>query len=501
MQHTINRREHRGFRKGKGEFALRFSAKSTAYSAVKPFDVKGKVLEQLEIIDIADDGKSLGKQNGLVIFVKHAIPGDVVDVMVTRKKRSYVEGKVVKRHVSSAHRVEAMCKHFGVCGGCKWQDMNYAAQLQFKQKHVFDSMQRLGNIVQPDVLPIIPSAETKYYRNKLDFSFADKKWLTNEQFSSGELFSPGLGFHIPGMFDKVLDIDECWLQPEPSNAIRSAVKEYAVQHNLSFMNIRNKAGLLRSLIIRSTLKGDLMVIVMVYENNSEQLNGLLDHLATNFPQITSLMYVVNPKANDTMHDLDVQLYKGEPYITEQMEDLNFRIQPKSFFQTNPKQALQLYQITRDFAALTGNEIVYDLYTGTGTIANFVAHQSKKVVGVEYVPDAIEDAKLNSSLNNISNTEFFAGDMMHLLTDDFFALHGKPDVVITDPPRAGMHPDVVAKLLHCGAQRIVYVSCNPATQARDISLLNEKYEVVKLQPVDMFPHTEHVENVALLGLRA
>ncbi len=462
--------------------------------------MKGKILEQLEIIDIADEGKSLAKQNGLVIFVKHALPGDVVDVVITKKKKSYVEGNVVKRHTASPFRVEAFCKHFGVCGGCKWQDMDYAAQLRYKQKHVLDAMQRLGKIIEPDVLPIIPSDETKFYRNKLDYSFADKKWLAPEQFSAGELFTPGLGFHIPGMFDKVLDIDECWLQPEPSNAIRLTVKEYALQHNLPFMNIRNKGGLLRSLIIRSTLKGDLMVIVMVYENNQQQLNGLLDHLANMFPQITSLMFVVNPKANDTMQDLEVQLYKGEPYITEQMEELQFRIQPKSFFQTNPKQALKLYQITREYAALTGNEIVYDLYTGTGTIANFVAHQSKKVIGVEYVPEAIEDAKLNSSLNNISNTEFFAGDMKDLLTEEFFSKHGKPDVVITDPPRSGMHHEVVAKLLHCGAKRIVYVSCNPGTQARDISLLNEKYEVVKLQPVDMFPHTEHVENVAMMELK-
>lgn len=462
--------------------------------------MKGKILEQLEIIDIADEGKSLAKQNSLVIFVKHALPGDVVDVMITKKKKSYVEGNVIKRHVSSPYRVDAFCKHFGVCGGCKWQDMDYAAQLRFKQKHVLDAMQRLGKITEPDVLPIIPSAETKFYRNKLDYSFADKKWLTPEQFSSGEIFTPGLGFHIPGMFDKVLDIDECWLQPDPSNAIRLAVKEYAVQHDLPFMNIRNKGGLLRSLIIRSTLKGDVMVIVMVYEDHQEQLNGLLDHLANSFPQITSLMYVINPKANDTMNDLEVQLYKGDPYITEQMENLNFRIHPKSFFQTNPKQALKLYQIAREYASLTGNEIVYDLYTGTGTIANFVAHQSKKVIGVEYVPEAIEDAKLNSSLNNITNTEFFAGDMKDLLTEDFFREHGKPDVVITDPPRAGMHHEVVAKLLHCGAQRIVYVSCNPGTQARDINLLSEKYKVVKLQPVDMFPHTEHVENVALLELK-
>ena len=463
--------------------------------------MKGKILEQLTIIDIADEGRALGRHNGLVIFVNHALPGDVVDVLITRKKNSYVEGHVVRQHVSSPHRIEAFCKHFGVCGGCKWQHMDYSTQLMFKQKQVLDAMQRLGNIITPNVLPIVAAEPTRFYRNKLDFSFAHRKWMMPEDFDKEDTtLIPALGFHIPGKFDKVLDIDECYLQPEPSNSIRLSIKKYAVEHDLPFMNIRNKAGLLRSLIIRSTLKGDVMVVVMVYENNQEQLEKLLNHISHEFPQITSLMYVINTKANDTMHDLEVQLFKGDPYITEQMEDLNFRIHPKSFFQTNPTQAILLYQIARDFAQLTGNEFVYDLYTGTGTIANFVARHSKKVVGIEYVKEAIDDAKLNSSLNNISNTEFYAGDMKDLLTEGFFNEMGKPDVIITDPPRAGMHVDVIQKLLNSGAKRIVYVSCNPATQARDINLLMDKYEVEKLQPVDMFPHTHHVENVALLNFK-
>ncbi len=463
--------------------------------------MKGKVLENLEIIDIADDGKSISRHNGLVVFINKAMPGDVVDVMITRKHRSYLEGVVVKRHKDSPYRIEAFCKHFGICGGCKWQDMDYKAQLQFKQKQVLDAMQRLGNLLEPPVLPIVGSALTRYYRNKLDYSCSDKKWLDREQLNNLEANKgPALGYHIPGKFDKVLDIDECFLQPDPSNAIRNTVKEYALQHNLSFINLRNRAGLLRSLIIRSTLKGELMVIVMVYEDQREELLGLMHHISDKFPEITSLLYIINPKGNDTFHDLPVIVFKGKDHILEEMEGLNFRIGPKSFFQTNPSQALILYQLTRSLAGLAGNETVYDLYTGTGTIANFIASKCKKVVGVEYVPEAIEDAKINSALNQINNTVFYAGDMKDLLTPELFSQEGFPDVIITDPPRNGMHPDVVHCIMNSNCPKVVYVSCNPSTQARDISLMAEKYQVEKLQPVDMFPHTAHVENIALLTLK-
>lgn len=463
--------------------------------------MKGKVLENLEIIDIADDGKSISKHNGLVVFINKAMPGDIVDVLITRKHRSYLEGVVVKRHKDSSHRVESFCKHFGICGGCKWQDMDYMAQLHFKQKQVIDAMQRLGNLQDPPVLPIIGSALTRFYRNKLDYSCSDKKWLDREQLDNLEANKgPALGYHIPGKFDKVLDIDECFLQPDPSDDIRNTVKAYALQHNLSFINLRNRAGLLRSLIIRSTLKGELMVIVMVYEDQREELLGLMQHISEKFPDITSLLYIINPKGNDTFHDLPVVVYKGNDHIIEEMEGLKFRIGPKSFFQTNPSQALTLYQLTRSLAGLTGSETVYDLYTGTGTIANFIASECKKVVGVEYVPEAIEDAKINSSLNQITNTVFYAGDMKDLLKPELFSQEGFPDVIITDPPRSGMHSDVVHCILNSDCPKVVYVSCNPATQARDISLMAEKYQVEKLQPVDMFPHTAHVENIALLTLK-
>ena len=460
--------------------------------------MKGKTIEKLLIEDIADDGRSLTKYNGLVIFVDKAMPGDLVDVLVTRKHSSYLEGKVTHLHEASNYRIDAFCKHFGICGGCKWQNMQYEAQLFYKQKHVADTMQRIGKISNINVLPIIPSEQLKFYRNKLDYSFSDKKWLSKEQYENIEINKgPALGYHISGRFDQVLDIEECFLQPAPSDAIRNAVKSYALKNNLTFINIRNKSGLLRSLIIRETLKGELMVIVMVYENNSDQLNGLLEFLSESFPAIDSLLYIINPKGNDTFHDLQVHLFKGKDHIIEEMEGLQFRIGPKSFFQTNPAQTLNLYRKARDFADLTGNEIIYDLYTGTGTIANFVARQAKTVIGIDFVADAIADAKINSSLNNINNTDFFAGDMKDLLTASFFNSYGKPNVIITDPPRAGMHQDVVQKLCISEAEKIVYISCNPSTQARDIQLLTAYYDVTKLQPVDMFPHTAHVENIALL----
>jgi 23S rRNA (uracil1939-C5)-methyltransferase len=463
--------------------------------------MKGKILENLEIVDIADDGKSLSRHNGLVVFIDKAMPGDVVDVLITRKHRSYLEGKVVLRHKESGLRVSPFCKHFGTCGGCKWQDMDYSSQLHFKQKQVRDAMQRLGNIQEPNILPIIGSSITKYYRNKLDYSFSDKKWLEKDQMDMPDAHKgTALGYHIPGRFDKVLDVDECYLQPDPSDAIRNAVKSYAARHDLSFINLRHRQGMLRSLIIRNTLKGEWMVIVMVYEDKREELYGLLAFLGNEFPQITSLLYVINPKANDTFHDLPVEVFKGNDHIIEEMEGLKFRIGPKSFFQTNPTQTYTLYKLTRELAGLTGNETVYDLYTGTGTIANFIASSCKKVIGIEYVPEAIQDARINSSLNSINNTVYFAGDMKDLLTEKLFAEQGFPDVIITDPPRSGMHYDVVERILNSGCPKIVYVSCNPATQARDISLLSEKYAVVTLQPVDMFPHTAHVENIALLELK-
>ena len=462
--------------------------------------MKGKILEGLEVFDMADEGKAVSRHEGLVVFIDKAVPGDIVDVIIKKKHKSYLEAEVVKLVSPSASRINPFCKHFGICGGCKWQHLDYSSQLQFKFKQVSDALQRLGKIENPPMLPIIGSEDIRYYRNKLDFSFSDRKWLTKEQFEEKEILDgPALGFHIPGRFDKVLDIDECFLQPEPSNSIRNAIKKYALENDLSFINLRNKSGILRSLIIRTTLKGDMMVIVMVYEHDEQKSKGLLDFLVSNFPQITSLLYVVNPKANDTLQDLELKLHHGLPYIVEQMEGLQFRIGPKSFFQTNSKQSLKLYEIARDYAGLTGNELVYDLYTGTGTIANFVARNAKAVVGVEYVADAIEDAKLNSTINKIHNTKFFAGDMKDLLTENFFEVNGKPDVIITDPPRAGMHADVVEQINKSGAKKIVYVSCNPATQARDIALMSEKYKVIKVQPVDMFPHTAHVENVALLEL--
>jgi 23S rRNA (uracil1939-C5)-methyltransferase len=374
-------------------------------------------------------------------------------------------------------------------------------QLQFKQKQVFDAMQRLGKIENPDVLPIIGSKFERFYRNKLDYSFSDRKWLTNAEMNVEEpQFEPGLGFHIPGKFDKVLDIHECYLQPDPSNEIRLKVRAYCIQNELTFMNIRKREGMMRGLIIRNTLKGDLMVIVMVFHDDENKLNGLMQYLKATFPQITSLLYVINNKANDTIHDQDIKVFHGDSSITEEMEGLQFRIGPKSFFQTNGSQAYELYKVTRDFAGLNGTEHVYDLYTGTGTIANFVSKEAKSVVGIEYVKEAIEDAHLNSSLNGITNTKFFAGDIKDMLTESFVAEHGKPDVIITDPPRAGMHSDVVEQLIKLAVPRIVYVSCNPSTQARDIEMMSALYEVKKMQPVDMFPHTAHVENVALLELK-
>ena len=460
-----------------------------------------KILEQLHVFDIAEEGKGVARHNDLVVFVEKAIPGDIVDVSVYKKKKKFAEAKISSLIKKSEDRVEPFCVHFGTCGGCKWQHMDYNAQLKYKQKAVADALQRLGGIEIDHAEEILASKETRYYRNKLEYTFSNKRWLTNEDIASGlDKEMDALGFHVPLRFDKILDIEHCYLQADPSNGLRNAIRAFALENNISFYDLRAHEGALRNLIIRTSSTGEIMVIVVFAYPEEGQIELLMDYINQQFPQITSLLYIVNQKKNDTIFDQDVITYKGTPFIYEEMEGLKFRVGPKSFYQTNSLQAYELYKITRAFAGLTGNELVYDLYTGTGTIANFVARQAREVVGVEYVPSAIEDAKVNSSINNITNTKFYAGDMKDVLNAEFIAAHGKPDVVITDPPRAGMHADVVARLLEMEADKIVYVSCNAATQARDLAILKEKYDVVRIKPVDMFPHTQHVENVVLLKLR-
>ncbi len=469
---------------------------------------KKPIFEKVLIEGIAAEGKAIARVDNKVIFVPGVAPGDVVDIQVTRKKKSFFEGTAIHFHEYSKDRVEPFCEYFGTCGGCKWQHIPYSHQLQFKNQQVIDSLVRIGKIDLPDFNPILASNEETFYRNKLEFTFSDTRWLTREEIDKNEdLERNGLGFHIPGRFDKIVDIDKCHLQAEPSNSIRNWVKSYAIEHELPFFNLITQEGYVRILIIRTTSTSESMVILQVAKDKPEWLNPLLEGLLSAFPAITSLNYVINNKRNETFNDLPVHTYAGTSYIEEQMpiaegktEKLTFRIGPKSFYQTNSLQAYELYKIARSFAGLTGNELVYDLYTGTGTIANFVAHQAKKVIGLEYVEAAIEDAKINSSINNISNTDFYAGDMKDVLNDDFLTTHGNPDVIITDPPRAGMHQDVIDMLLKVAAPKIVYVSCNPATQARDLALLDAKYKVTKLQPVDMFPQTHHVENIALLELK-
>ena len=444
------------------------------------------------------EGKCLARHDNMVIFVGGVAPGDVVDLRVTRKKKSFMEAVPVAFREYSELRVEPFCEHFGICGGCKWQHISYDTQLHFKQKQVKDNLERIGKVALPEFDPILGSAKTRYYRNKLEYTFSNTSWLTNEQIQSGQEFDrDALGFHIPGRFDKILDIKHCYLQPDPSNAIRLEVRKYAKEHNLPFFDIVKQEGYMRNLIIRTANTGELMVIVQVFEDRPEVMEALMEHLSTTFPEITSLQYVVNAKGNETYHDLEVVCYKGLPYIHEEMEGIKFRVGPKSFYQTNADQAYELYRLTRELADLKGDELVYDLYTGAGTIANFVAKQAREVIGIEYVPSAIEDAKINSQINNITNTTFYAGDMKDILSDELIERHGRPDVVITDPPRAGMHQDVVEKLLQVHPNRIVYVSCNPATQARDLELLSTKYDVTRVQPVDMFPQTHHVENIVLL----
>lgn len=463
------------------------------------------LLEKVTITDVAAEGKAVAKVNELVIFVPYVVPGDVVDLQVKRKKNHYAEAVAVKFHEKSPLRTEPFCSHFGVCGGCKWQCLSYEEQLKYKQKQVFDNLTRIGKVELPEFRPILGSEKTRFYRNKLEFTFSNKRWLTEEEVKQDVKYDQmnAVGFHIPGAFDKVLAIDKCWLQDDISNQIRNAVRDYAYAHNFPFFDLRTQEGLLRNIMIRTSSTGELMVVLQCKVTDDEgrrKMEEILQFMADSFPQITSLMYVINNKCNDTIGDLDVEVFKGNDHIFEEMEGLRFKVGPKSFYQTNSEQAYNLYKVAREFAGLTGNELVYDLYTGTGTIANFVARQARKVVGIEYVPEAIEDAKVNSALNGIDNTLFYAGDMKDILTNDFISEHGRPDVIITDPPRAGMHNDVIDVILAAEPKRIVYVSCNPATQARDLQLLDGKYKVTAVQPVDMFPHTHHVENVVQLERR-
>ncbi|MCK3682934.1 23S rRNA (uracil(1939)-C(5))-methyltransferase RlmD [Maribellus sp. YY47] len=455
--------------------------------------------ENVRIEDIGAEGKALARVGEMVVFTSMAIPGDVVDLQVTKKRKRYSEAFIREYKAYSEDRIDAFCEHFGVCGGCKWQMLPYDKQLFYKQKQVSDQLTRIGRLKIPEVTPILGSEKNRFYRNKMEFTFSNKRWLTYDEVENGHEIqnSNALGFHVPGLYDKVIKIDKCWLQPDPSNKIRNFVYDYAIENNLSFFDIKEQKGFLRTMIVRTASTGELMIILTFYFEDREKREKLLNTLSEKFPEITSLLYVINPKGNDTITDQEIEVFAGREYILEEMEGLQFKIGAKSFYQTNSEQAYNLYKVTRDFAGLTGEETVYDLYTGTGTIANFVARNARKVVGIEYVPEAIEDAKVNASFNNINNTSFYAGDMKDVLNDDFVKENGKPEVVITDPPRAGMHADVVLTILRMAPERIVYVSCNPATQARDIAILDEFYQIEKIQPVDMFPHTHHVENVVLL----
>ena len=460
------------------------------------------LLEKVKITDIGAEGNALARVDNLVVFVPMLIPGDVVDIQVVRKRKKYLEGKVIRFHEYSSDRIIARCSHFGICGGCKWQHLPYVLQLRYKEKQVRDNLSRIGKVDIPEVNPIIGSSEEFLYRNKLEYTFSNRRWYTKDELDSGVRFEKeaALGFHIPGLFDKVLDIDYCHLQPEPTNLIRNSVRKYALRNNLDFFDLREQKGFLRNLVVRNTQKGKVMVIAVFFHEDIEKREALLDYLVSEFPQISSLMYVINTKRNDSLSDQNPVLYKGEDHIDEEMDGLKFRIGAKSFYQTNAKQALELYKVAKNFAGLSGNEIVYDLYTGTGTIANFIASSAGKVIGIEYVDEAVKDARINSEINNIRNTYFFSGDMREILSEDFMERNGRPDVIITDPPRAGMHEDVVKTILTAAPDKIVYVSCNPSTQARDILLLSEGYRVVSVQPVDMFPHTHHVENVVLMNRR-
>ncbi|AWG21899.1 23S rRNA (uracil(1939)-C(5))-methyltransferase RlmD [Flavobacterium faecale] len=461
------------------------------------------VFHQIKVLDAGAKGVSVAKApDGKVVFIPNVVPGDVVDVQTFKKRKAYYEGKAVKFHEFSEHRVEPVCEHFGVCGGCKWQNMNYDQQLFYKQNEVKNHLQRIGKIELPDFEPILGSEKKFFYRNKMEFSFSNSRWLTEAEIASTEDLGNrnALGFHIPKMWDKILDINKCHLQEDPSNAIRNSIRDFANANGLTFFNPREHSGLLRTVMLRTSSTGEIMVLIQFFEDDKANRELILDHLHATFPEITSLLYVINNKANDTLYDTNVKLYKGRDYILEEMEGLKFSINAKSFYQTNSNQAYELYKITRDFAGLTGEELVYDLYTGTGTIAQFVSKKAKKVIGVESVPDAIKDAKANAVRNNIDNCEFFVGDMKVVFNDAFIAQHGQPDVIITDPPRDGMHKDVIEQIMKIAPKRVVYVSCNSATQARDLALMDEKYKVTRVRPVDMFPQTHHVENVVVLELR-
>ncbi len=463
------------------------------------------LLEEVTITDVAAEGKAIAKVDGLAVFVPYVVPGDVVDLQVRRKKHSYAEAEAVKFHRYATERAVPFCRHFGVCGGCKWQCLPYEAQLRYKQRQVTDALTRIGKVELPEISPILGSRQDRAYRNKLEFGFSNKRWLTNEEVASGVKFDcmDAVGFHITGAFDKILDIEECHLMGEENNRLRNGIRSYALEHGLTFFDLRAQVGLLRNMMLRTSATGEIMLLLQFCIRSAEeeqQAMDLLDYIKENYPEVTSLLYVNNLKCNDTIGDLEVKTFHGTDYIYETMEGLRFKVGPKSFYQTNTEQAYELYKVARDFAGLTGEELVYDLYTGTGTIANFVARGAKRVIGIEYVPEAIEDANVNARLNGLDNTLFFAGDMKDILTRDFIDRYGRPDVIITDPPRAGMHGDVVSTILFAAPRRIVYVSCNPATQARDLQLLDGDYKVVRVQPVDMFPQTHHVENVVLLERR-
>ncbi|AIM59142.1 RNA methyltransferase [Cellulophaga geojensis KL-A] len=465
---------------------------------------KRVVFENVEVVDAGAKGKTIGKApDGRVIFLNNAVPGDVVDVQTTKKRKAYFEGTAINYHTLSDKRTEPQCEHFGVCGGCKWQHMGYEHQLFYKQKEVENNLTRIGHLQLPAITPILGSEKQYFYRNKMEFSFSDSRWLTLDEVKSDKEIEDrnALGFHIPGMWDKILDIKKCHLQADPSNAIRLETKEFATKNNMTFFNPRHHTGELRTLMIRTSSTGEIMVLIQFFDDHKENREALLNHLATTFPEITALLYVINQKQNDTIYDQDIVCFAGRDHIFEEMEGLQFKINPKSFYQTNSEQAYELYKITRDFAELSGDELVYDLYTGTGTIAQFVSKKAKKVVGIEAVPEAIEDAKANAKHNKIDNTVFYAGDMKKIFNPEFIAKNGTPDVIITDPPREGMHKDVVEQILAIAPNKVVYVSCNSATQARDLELMNDMYEITRLQAVDMFPQTHHVENVVLLKKRA
>lgn len=460
------------------------------------------ILENVKIEAVAAEGKSLAHVDGTVVFVEFAVPGDIVNVKVTKKKKNYMEGFILEIVKPSEDRLQPFCEHFGICGGCRWQPLPYDMQLKAKQQQVWDQLVRIGHLEIPDISPILPSDKTKYYRNKLEFTFSNKRWIYNNEDpdSLTDEERLGLGFHVGKFFDKVLDIKHCSLQPEPSNEIRLFIREYAVTHNLEFYNIRENTGFLRNIIVRNNQVGDVMLTVCFAYDDQDKIVPMLDAIAAEFPQIKSLHYVINEKLNDSISDLECILYKGDDAIWETMGKLKFKIGPKSFYQTNSEQAYKLYSVAKEFAALTGNEVVYDLYTGTGTIAQFISDQASKVIGIEYVKEAIEDARINAEANGITNCTFFDGDMKDILTADFIKEHGKPEVMIIDPPRAGMHPDVVKVIMEAAPERIVYVSCNPASQARDLAMMSPMYEITAVQPVDMFPHTMHVENVCALKLK-